>query len=431
MRTGCFLLVLSWSLAACSSGGGAARDSGTAGAGAGASGAAGGAGAAAGATGGDGAAGTTAPPDGGGGATAPADASLDADGASAPADAASDVPDADARSNDAAADVLAPAPAVRFVGRIDRGDAKGPRFAWSGSGVVASFSGTSVGVKLGGGQQYTVVLDGVVKPKLVPGTTMPTATTMIATGLPPGPHTVELYRRTEPEWGESQFLGFDFGAGALLAPPPAPARRLEIIGDSITTGFGNEGTDPCQYTIDTENHYLTWGAVAARAVGAEVVTTAWEGKGLVCNVGDGPCTMPFPTYYDRTLPMRADSAWDFKSWIPHAVVINLGTNDFSSAVDPTPTEFATGYVNFLKHIRGNYPDALILLTCGPMLGAGELKKVTDGIATAIATVGDARIKSFDLPIQSGPTGCLGHPNVATNQKMADVLAAKLKAELGW
>jgi hypothetical protein len=329
-------------------------------------------------------------------------------------------------AGDAAPDVAA-TPAIRFVGRIDRGDPKGERFAWSGSGIVAAFTGTSVGIKLGGGQQYTVLLDGVLRPKLVPASTNVTS---IATGLTAGPHLVELYRRSEAEWGESQFLGFDFGGGALLPPPPAPERRIEAIGDSISTGFGDEGTDPCQYTIDTQNHYVTWEAVAARAVSAELITTAWQGKGAVCNVGDGPCTNPFPTYYDRTLPARMDSVWSF-SWQPHVVVINLGTNDFSSAVDPTPTEFATGYAAFLRHIRGKYAGALILCTCGPMLGSGELKKARDGIDAAITMVGDARIKAFDLPIQSGATGCIGHPNVATHQKMADVLVARLKAELGW
>jgi hypothetical protein len=113
------------------------------------------------------------------------------------------------------------------------------------------------------------------------------------------------------------------------------------------------------------------------------------------------------------------------------VVINLGTNDFSSAVDPTAAEFANGYVAFLRHVRAGYPNAHILCTCGPMLGAGELKKVTDGIATAIAALGDPRIQSFDLPIQSGTLGCAGHPTVATHQKMADVLTAQLKKTLGW
>ena len=47
-------------------------------------------------------------------------------------------------------------PAVRFVGRVDATDASNVRFAWSGTGIVARFSGTSLAARLGGGQQYHV-----------------------------------------------------------------------------------------------------------------------------------------------------------------------------------------------------------------------------------------------------------------------------------
>lgn len=36
---------------------------------------------------------------------------------------------------------------VRWVGRVDAGDPAAPRFAWSGSGFVATVSGTSVSVR--------------------------------------------------------------------------------------------------------------------------------------------------------------------------------------------------------------------------------------------------------------------------------------------
>ena len=98
---------------------------------------------------------------------------------------------------------------------------------------------------------------------------------MLASGLPAGEHLVELYRRTEANQGESQFLGFDFGEGALLAPPPRAERRIELVGDSITAGYGNEGADmSCPFSPDTENHYLTYGALAARQLGAEASTVA-------------------------------------------------------------------------------------------------------------------------------------------------------------
>lgn len=325
-------------------------------------------------------------------------------------------------------------PAVRFVGRFDRSDPAAPRFAWSGSGIIARFTGSSVGVRLGGGQQYTVVLDGAVLPgKLIP---VAGAVSPISSGLAAGPHVVELYRRTEASQGESQFLGFDFGAGALLPPPAAPDRRLEFIGDSITCGFGVEGPDMnCHFTPDTENHYLTFAAIATRNLAAESVTVAWSGKGVLCNYGDDPasCTDPLPAVYDRTLPNRADSRWNFASWQPHAVVINLGTNDLSTAMDPTQAQFVAAYRAFLQSLRGKYPGALILCTVAPLLSGAELTAARAYINEAITATGDARIKSLEM----APTdpadgwGCDFHPSVKTHQKMAAVVTARLKAELGW
>lgn len=327
-------------------------------------------------------------------------------------------------------------PAVRFIGRFDTSDAAGPRFAWSGSGIVARFRGTSVGVRMTGDQQYSVVLDGTLQPlKLVTGAN----TTPVASGLPEGEHVVELYRRTEAMLGEAQFLGFDFGAGELLAPPPAPARRLEIIGDSITCGYGNEGADMnCGFSADTENHYLTYGALSARELGAELVTVAWSGKGVVCNYGDDAtsCRDPMPSYYDRALPDRAASVWNFASWQPDAVVINLGTNDFSTEQDPSEGEFADAYATFLDHIRSKYADALILCTVGPLLTGEDLVKARRAIADAVATrntAGDARVKTFELATTDSADGygCDWHPSLATHRKMSTALTAKLKAELGW
>jgi lysophospholipase L1-like esterase len=325
-------------------------------------------------------------------------------------------------------------PAVRFIGRVDQSDAVGARFAWSGTGIVANFRGSSVAVKLSGGQEYTVVLDGTVQPKLTP-----TGSDVLASGLEDGPHTIELYRRTEASEGESQFLGFDFGSGELLAPPPASERRIELLGDSISCGYGDEGADMnCHFTPETENHYLSYGPLAARALGAELSTVAWSGKGVVCNYGDDAtaCTDPMPEYYDRVLPNRADSHWDFSSWQPQAVVINLGTNDFSTAVDPSDTDFDAAYVNLLAHLRAVYPGALLLCTVGPLLNGTDLTTARADIAAAVQTrnaAGDTQVETFEL----APTdpangyGCDYHPSLATHQVMADALTSVLRAKLGW
>ena len=325
-------------------------------------------------------------------------------------------------------------PAVRFVGRVDATDASNVRSAWSGTGVVARFSGTSVAVRLGGAQQYTVLIDGVLQPKLV-ATTIPS---VLAENLVEGEHVVEIYRRTEAAQGESIFSGFDLGTGSLLAPPAAPERRIEIIGDSITCGYGNEGPDMnCGFTPDTENHYLTYGAIAARALGAELSTVAWSGKGVVCNYGDdaASCTNPMPVYFDRILPNRADSVWSFSAWQPHAVVINLGTNDFSTTMDPAEVDFETAYVALLGRIRSAYPDAVIFCTLGPGSGA-EHSTALGYIANAVQArvmAGDAKVTTFALPATSADDGygCDWHPSLPTHERMAEAMTAALRAGLGW
>src|SRR5207302_10262863 len=122
--------------------------------------------------------------------------------------------------------------------------------------------------------------------------------------------TVTVFRDTESLLGEAQFLGFDFGAGgALLAPPPS-ARRIEIVGDSISSGYGDEGRDgTCKYTAPTQNAYVTYGALAAREPGAAPTIIAYSAIGVFCN-NDGGRAGTMPARYPRTLADRAPSKLD-------------------------------------------------------------------------------------------------------------------------
>lgn len=324
-------------------------------------------------------------------------------------------------------------PGVHFVGRFEDDGAQGMRFEWSGSGIVAAFDGSSVSVTLedSGENHFTVLIDGEQLSPLI--AQAGSHSYELASGLPAGTHRVELYRRTEALFGMSAFVGFDFGGGRLL-PPPSPAqRRIEIVGDSISCGYGNEGDSAtCGFSAETENHYATYGAIAARALDAEVVTIAWSGKGVVYNY-DTDTTDPLPALYDRSLPSDANSTWSFGTQ-PDAVVINLGTNDYSTEGDPSMELFQEHYVRLLERLRSHYPDAFILCTVGPLLNGADLAAARTGIDAAVdarTAAGDTRLASWEMNIGNDNPGCDYHPSVATHQAMADALVEQLRVHLDW
>jgi hypothetical protein len=324
-------------------------------------------------------------------------------------------------------------PAVRFVGRFDTSKPAGPQFEWSGSEMQARFSGTEVSVHLDGSPNvFVAVVDGQVSKVKYPGGD---AVLPLAAGLAAGEHEVRLYKVTEAFFYPAQFLGFAFGTGTLLSPPADPGRRLEVVGDSISAGYGIEGADQnCAFSADTENHYLTYESIAARDVGADLITLAWSGIGMVSNSGGDTTSPHMPQAYPLTMPDFPDKTWDFSKWIPQAVVINLGTNDFSAGDPGQP--FVDAYLKFVTDMRGRYPTTLLYLATSPMMDGADKtqqKVYLQSVINTRAGAGDTKLKLLEFASQSQADGlgCDWHPNTVTHQKMAAVLTAALKADLGW
>mgnify|MGYP000423285163 CR=1 FL=1 len=124
--------------------------------------------------------------------------------------------------------------------------------------------------------------------------------------------------------------------------------------------------------------------------------------------------------------------WSFE-WQPDAVVINLGTNDFSTDNDPPENVFVPAYVGFLAHLRAVYPDAFILAIAPSLYGA-EVQLVAGYLQSAVDqrhTAGDFDVAFADVNVEWIGSGCDGHPSVATHANMGAKLADTLKAELGW
>jgi len=322
--------------------------------------------------------------------------------------------------------------AVRFVGRVEVGSSGDARYAWPGTGFVARFRGTGVAVRLrDDGNEHQPVIDGRPVARLV--TRSAVERYVVAEGLAPGEHTLEVYRRTEALFGVTTFLAVEVENGRLLDAGPAPARRVEVVGDSISCGYGNEGATPdCRFSAATENHWESYGAVLARSLGAELATVAWSGRGVVRNYGGEPGDL-MGTLYDRTLPESPTSRWVQRP-SNDAVIVNLGTNDFSTAPDPDEESFARAYAALLEQIRRANPRAFIVCTIGPMLAGDDLERAETAIAAAVArrrAAGDALVAVHRMATPNTNPGCDWHPALATHRRMAAELATPIRAALGW
>lgn len=329
--------------------------------------------------------------------------------------------------------VAADDPLLRYVGRFDTRDAAGPRCAWSASEVRIRFQGTAFQARIReeGQDFWQTVIDG--RPgavlELLPGEQV----YAIASGLAAGEHQVELVKATEGAVGVTQFTGFQLSEGGKLLPVPARPRRLEVIGDSISCGYGNMASSPHEpFSPRTENAYYTYGAIAARKLQADYLCVAFSGKKMWPD-------NRLPELYDRTLTWDGSSAWSFASFTPEAVVINLATNDFGRE-NPEEAGWVAAYVAFIQRVRRNYPEARIYCAIGTMMGDWEPRKPLTTLRTYLAKVvaacaaeGESRVGILDFGVQDvqDGIGANWHPSRKTQEIMAAKLVQRLKADLEW
>jgi len=324
---------------------------------------------------------------------------------------------------------------VKYTGRFDMRDSNGPEFAWSASSISAGFFGTGIKacLKSHGNSFFTVIIDG--KNAINSLQVERKGCFTLASGLKEGEHTVELVKRNEFNTSSAQFLGFEIENGKLLEPPTELERKIEIIGDSITCGFGNEGSEFTEYDPKYDNAYLSYGAVASRELNAECTIIGCSGYGVIREY-TGNTENILPNKYSVILPAKSGK-WNFKSWIPQVVAINLGTNDFSFGFIPDKTAFKEGYINFIKTILDNYPNTSIICSIGPLLDGEVLKITREYVSRDVVGYyrenGNNRVFFLEYEQQKDEDGygITRHPGLKTHRLMGIILAGEIRRIMGW
>jgi lysophospholipase L1-like esterase len=338
----------------------------------------------------------------------------------------------------AAAAAQAPTPKplpVHIEGRVIREPDGSLSFGWPGIIFESRFRGTDVEVRFDAPTDFLRLrIDGEEKMVF----RRPGAVDKVIGGLAHGIHTVRLEKMTESQQGGSRFLGFFPISGDVALPAPTRPRQIEFIGDSYTVGYGN--ISPTRTCTRDEVHDRTdtqqaFGPLVARHEGADDRLIAYSGFGIVRNYNGGSPGLSLPALYDRVKPDdERHLEKGMPAWHPQVIVINLGTNDFSTPLhageawhdaDALADAYRAGYLAFLRKLLARQPQARFIL-----MGSDFYPEV-EQVAAALDPAARARITTLRFG-ELQLTGCDYHPSVTDDRTLATLIEGAIdRFGLGW
>ena len=330
-------------------------------------------------------------------------------------------------------------PDISYEGRIVFGD-DAAKLSWSGSSVRIVFEGESVSAilkDLDTADYYNVIVDDKVTLKFHVDTLKKSY--VLASGLPAGKHTIEIFKRTEWDKGQTLFYGFSLPEKARILPSSSlKKRKIEFYGNSITCGYALEDTSgndsPNGYF---ENNYLSYAAMTARYFNAQYSCISKSGIGIMIS------WFPFimPDIYDRSDPTDPNSKWNFAEYTPDIVVINLFQNDSWLVEMPEHEQFkrtfgtkkpdekfiVNAYKDFVATIRTKYPQAAIICALGNMDATRAGSPWPGYIQEAVRQLNDRNIYTRFFEYKNSD----GHPHAGDQKAMADGLIDFINKTITW
>ena len=308
-------------------------------------------------------------------------------------------------------------------------------YQWPGTYFEAAFTGDAVDFRVGEGRQMLhVSIDGKpVLPWVSPGPGV-----YMVGPLPAARHTVRVEVATESQAGPDTFEGFALPPGGRPADAPRRAKEIEFIGDSHTVGYGNtsatRGCTPDRVWATTDETQA-FGALTARHYDADYQVNAISGHGIVRNY-NGSAGDPVPVAYPYVLFDRKQRYED-SAWQPQVVVIALGTNDFSTPLNPGErwktrealhADYEATYSKFLVELRRRYPGAYLLLWATDGVN-GEIQQEVAKVVAARKAAGETRL-GF-LPMNGlKMDACDAHPSLADDRTITAKLIGFMDAQPG-
>ena len=336
---------------------------------------------------------------------------------------------------------------ITYIGRTEAKDGK-VSFDWTGVYMKVRFQGNSLSVRVSDTKKnyYNVWLDGsmATAPDKVLAVHGSDTTIVIFSDkelkarfgkdkkAAKAPHQVILQKRTEGEQGTTTISEFITDGEFLQADAPKE-RIIEYIGDSYTCGYGTESSNKEHFKPETENQNLTYACAMARYFNADQIVIAHSGMGIARNYNGNVKGYFMPERYLQTFDKEKDSKWNAKAADikPDITVIYLGTNDFSTGMQPAERLFVKNYITLLKEIKENYGEDYPVLCVAPK---NDLL-MFDYIRKAVNSCGleNVHIMALTKSVHNNDSdmGADGHPDYSGHLKKAYAMIPYISTINGW
>lgn len=304
--------------------------------------------------------------------------------------------------------ILPSDPGLTFSGRIGCNDDGEPEFVFPCTYVKWRFHGTGAAVVVTGRRFYWDMFAGCNVDgrqyafKLADGET---TRLELAHDLPDCDHEITFYKRQDA-CNNITVHGIILDPGAKMEEAPVlPARKLMVIGDSVSAGEVSEAVaytarpDPEGHEGYYSNSWYSYSWLAARMLNAELHDIAQGGAALLD--GTGWFDPGMESIYDKLkyYPDTAHSvSWDMSRYVPHVIVVAVGQNDnhpedyMKEDYDSDKSRhWRTRYGEFIAGLRALYPKALIVCTTTIL---GHDASWDRAIGEAVDGLNDPRISHF-------------------------------------
>jgi len=306
------------------------------------------------------------------------------------------------------------------------------RFGYPGVTLGVDFNGSRLAVEMAGGagSLVDVIVDGGAPATVRPG---PQRRSIELFRGSPGRHRVELVHRTETWLGVVSVAGFSTD-GSFRAAAPLPARRMLVLGDSVTCGADMErgsGDHPGdKNNPEWWNARVSYGMLAARALGAQVQLVCYGGRGLVRSWNGRSDELQLPAFYDLAIADAAQPVgWRQAGYDPDLVLVAIGTNDFTAGI-PERQAYVAAYEAFVRTLLKNHAHARIALTEGAILDGEKKAVLRDYLNEVVERSGSPRVRA--IPSGHHPGDAVdAHPTTPQHAAMADELVPQLRRLMAW